>query len=138
MDVGMTLKDPDKRLVPGAYKGRMTEFHFKDHKVEKTGDYELCFNNHFSVLEEKKVVWELDVLGDEERIKTVEEEVRLAANQTLEQYLEEAQLVKKAMNKVRTKMSKARQHQWWLSTRVSKKSFLLKYSRCPSLIIGSA
>ena len=33
----------------------------EDHKVEKTGDYELCFNNHFSVVEEKKVVWELDV-----------------------------------------------------------------------------
>ena len=57
--------------------------------------------------EEKKVVWELDVLGDEERIRTVEEEVTLVDNQTLEQYLEEAQLVKKVMNKVRTKMSKA-------------------------------
>ena len=33
--------------------------------------------------------------------------MRLVAKQTLEQYLEEAQLVKKAMNKVRTKMSKA-------------------------------
>ena len=40
-------------------------------------------------------------------IKTVEEEVRLAANQILEQHLEEVQLVRKAMNKVRTKMSKA-------------------------------
>ena len=27
----------------------------RDHKVEKTGDYELCFNNYFSVMEEKKV-----------------------------------------------------------------------------------
>ena len=24
--------------------------------MEKTGDYELCFNNYFSVMEEKKVV----------------------------------------------------------------------------------
>ena len=58
-------------------------------------------------MEEKKVVGESDVLGDEERIRTVEEEVTLVDNQTLEQYLEEAQLVKKVMNKVRTKMSKA-------------------------------
>ena len=35
------------------------------------------------------------------------EEVRLVAKQTLEHYLEEAQLVKKAMNKVRTKMFRA-------------------------------
>ena len=29
---------------------------YRDHKVEKTGDYELCFNNYFSVMEEKKVI----------------------------------------------------------------------------------
>ena len=101
--------------------------------MEKTGDYELCFNNYFSVMEEKKVnifdqedifqrwtimkkgilchfftvpkeqfmkcmtidakvVWELDVVGDEERFDT-NDEVQLAINQTLEEYLAEAQEV---------------------------------------------
>ena len=45
-DVGRTFKDHDER---------------QDHKVEKTSDYDLCFNNHFLVVEGKKVVWELDV-----------------------------------------------------------------------------
>ena len=43
--------------------GRTFEDHDErhDHKVEKTSDYDLGFNKHFSVVEEKKVVWELDV-----------------------------------------------------------------------------
>ena len=39
-----------------------------------------------------KVVWELDVVGDEERFDT-NDEVQLAINQTLEEYLAEAQEV---------------------------------------------
>ena len=39
-----------------------------------------------------KVVWELDVVGDEEKFDT-NDEVQLAINQTLEEYLAEAQEV---------------------------------------------
>jgi len=146
MDIGMTLKDPEKRMVPGAYKGRKTEFHFRDHKVEKTGDYELCFNNYFSVMEEKKVVWELDVIGDEEKFDT-NDEVELAVNQTLAEYLAEAQEVRTAVSRVRLRLSKMRQHQWWLQTKVPKdlarlESLLVMIDRwsmgysCAVLLVG--
>jgi len=146
MDIGMTLKDPEKRMVPGAYKGRKTEFHFRDHKVEKTGDYELCFNNYFSVMEEKKVVWELDVIGDEEKFET-NDEVQLAVNQTLAEYLAEAQEVRTAVSRVRLRLSKMRQHQWWLQTKVPKdlarlESLLVMIDRwslgysCAVLLVG--
>jgi len=146
MDIGMTLKDPEKRMVKDAYKGRKTEFHFRDHKVEKTGDYELCFNNYFSVMEEKKVVWELDVVGDEEKFDT-NDEVQLAINQTLEEYLAEAQEVRKAVSRVRLRLSKMRQHQWWLQTKVPKdlarlESLLVMIDRwslgysCAVLLVG--
>ena len=39
-----------------------------------------------------KVVWELDVIGDEEKFET-NDEVQLAVNQTLAEYLAEAQEV---------------------------------------------
>ena len=39
-----------------------------------------------------KVVWELDVVGDEEKFDT-NDEIQLAINQTLEEYLAEAQEV---------------------------------------------
>ena len=39
-----------------------------------------------------KVVWELEVIGDEEKFDT-NDEIQLAVNQTLAEYLEEAQEV---------------------------------------------
>jgi len=146
MDIGMTLKDPEKRMVPGAYKGRKSEFHFRDHKVDKTGDYELCFNNYFSVMEEKKVVWELEVIGDEEKFDT-NDEIQLAVNQTLAEYLAEAQEVRTAVSRVRLRLSKMRQHQWWLQTKVPKdlarlESLLVMIDRwslgysCAVLLVG--
>ena len=63
-----------------------------NHTVTSNGDYELCFNNRYSVMESKKVMWELDVVGDEEKIET-KDEVVLAVNQTLEAYNEEARRV---------------------------------------------
>ena len=60
--------------------------------MTSNGDYELCFNNRYSVMESKKVMWELDVVGDEEKIET-KDEVVLAVNQTLEAYNEEARQV---------------------------------------------
>ena len=82
-----------------------------------------------------KVVWELDVIGDEEKFDT-NDEVELAVNQTLAEYLAEAQEVKltqlshyhnmiyyrhqvrTAVSRVRLRLSKMRQHQWWLQTKV--------------------
>ena len=79
-----------------------------------------------------KVVWELDVIGDEEKFDT-NDEVELALNQTLAEYLAEAQevhfsdyhdmrhychQVRTAVSRVRLRLSKMRQHQWWLQTKV--------------------
>ena len=80
-----------------------------------------------------KVVWELDVIEDEEKFDT-NDEVELAVNQTLAEYLAEAQevqltqlsdyhnmchyQVRTAVSRVRLRLSKMRQHQWWLQTKV--------------------
>ena len=41
--------------------------------MEKTGDYELCFNNYFSVIKEKKVVTIRDAKSEEheERVPAI-------------------------------------------------------------------
>ena len=63
-----------------------------NHTVSSNGDYELCFNNRYSAFTSKKVMWELDVVGDEEKMNT-NDEIVLAVNQTLEAYNEEARQV---------------------------------------------
>ena len=60
--------------------------------VPGAGDYEVCFNNRHAMVDSKKLVWEFDILGDEDVVQS-QEEVVLAVNQTMEEYLFQADLV---------------------------------------------
>lgn len=110
------------------------EEHFTNHTVTVGGDYEMCFINRYSLLESKKVMWELDVTGEEEELET-NDSPRLSINQTLEEYTQQARelrigivkvlhlLVQSTLcmyYKVRTRLSKARSQQWWLSSKTPK------------------
>ena len=83
----MRLKDPKRMLV--TYQGRRSTGNYSDYTVKAAGDFELCFNNRHSMLDSKKVVWQYDIQGDEEVFQPGEE-IDLAVNQTLEEYLLEA------------------------------------------------
>ena len=52
----------------------------------------MCFNNRHSMVDSKKLVWEFDILGDEE-VAQSPEEVVLALNQTMEEYMFQADQV---------------------------------------------
>ena len=86
-DINMKLRDPKKMLV--TYQGRKTNGNYSDYMVKMAGDFELCFNNQHSMLDSKKVVWQYDIQGDDEVLQPGEE-IDLAVNQTLEEYLLEA------------------------------------------------
>ena len=95
MDITLRLRDPEKRMV--TYQGRKKSGNYSDYKVTKAGDYEVCFNNRHSMVDSKRLVWEYDIEGDEEReLLTVENVV----NTTLEEYLQEAALVRRSVIKV--------------------------------------
>jgi len=117
MDISMNLKDSNNKMI--VFQGRKKEDHFVNHTVTTNGDYELCFNNKYSSFTSKKVMWELDVVGDEEKMNT-NEDIVLAVNQTLEAYKEEAKQMRKAVVRVRTQLSKMRTQQWWLGTKTPK------------------
>ena len=91
LDMLMRIRDPENRMV--IYQARKKEGHYVDYKVTKEGHYELCFNNKFSMYESKKVMWEVDVVGDEDTLES-EEGAVLAANQTLQDYLTKADMVR--------------------------------------------
>jgi hypothetical protein len=63
-----------------------------NHTVTSYGDYELCFNNKYSAFASKKVMWELDVVGDKEKVN-INDVIVLAVNQTLEAYNQGAKQV---------------------------------------------
>ena len=87
--------------------------------MSAAGDYEMCFINKYSVLESKKIMWELDVTGEEEELET-EASPQLSVNQTLEEYSQQARELRIGIVKVRTRLSKARSSQWWLSSKTPK------------------
>ena len=73
------------------FQGRKTHGTY-NHTVKGAGDYEVCFNNRHAMVDSKKLVWEFDILGDEDVVQS-QEEVLLAVNQTMEEYLFQADLV---------------------------------------------
>ena len=53
-------------------------------------EIDLNFIFRYSVMESKKIMWEIDIIGDEERIDTNKDDIQLAVNQTIEEYEEQA------------------------------------------------
>ena len=53
-------------------------------------DIDLDYIFRYSVMESKKIMWEIDIIGDEERIDTNKDDIQLAVNQTIEEYEEQA------------------------------------------------
>ena len=90
-DITMRLRDPKKMLV--TYQGRKTNGNYSDYTVKMAGDFEMCLNNRHSMVDSKKVVWQYNIQGDEE-VLNPGEEIDLAVNQTLEEYLREADQVR--------------------------------------------
>ena len=116
MDISFQLKDAAGKMV--VFHVRKKEDFVSNHTVTAAGNYELCFINRYSLLEPKKIMWELDIVGEEQRMDTGN--IQLAANQTLEEYVEQARLLRVAIVRVRTKVSKARSQQWILSSKTPK------------------
>ena len=117
MDISFQMKDATGKMV--IFHVRKKEEAVSNHTVTQAGDYEICFINRYSLMESKKIVWELDILGDEQVVGTQDNE-QLSLNQTLEEYGEQARLLRVGIVRIRTRVSKARSQQWWLGSKVPK------------------
>merc|ERR1719427_801126 len=71
------------------------------------------------MVDSKKLVWDFDILGDEKVVQP-EEAVKLAVNQTLEEYLAQAGIVRKSVVKVRSNVARSKHTQWWLGQKTPK------------------
>jgi len=117
LDISTRLRDPEDKLV--TFQARKKEGHYTDYLITKRGTYELCFNNKYSLFEPKKLMWELDVEGDEDRDGS-QESLESVINATMSEYLENAEIVLKTIKKVRISLSRARHTSWWVGTRSTK------------------
>ena len=119
MDISFQLKDATGKMV--VFQVRKKKDGVLNHTVTTAGDYEVCFINRYSLMESKKIMWELDIVGDEQDMETNNENnIQLEVNQTLEEYTEQARIIRVGIVRIRTKVSKARSQQWWLASKTPK------------------
>merc|ERR1711892_1020433 len=116
LDITMRLRDNTGRMI--TYQGQKTHGTF-NLTVKGAGDYEVCFNNRHSMVDSKKLVWEFDILGDEEVVQSPEEVV-LALNQTMEEYMFQADQTPKDTARLESIVSKGKNFQWWLGMKTPK------------------
>jgi len=110
LDISAKIKAPSGRLVQ--YMNRRVEDSLLGYNTNEEGDYEICFNNRFSMLESKRVFWQFEVEGQFDE-KAFEKKL---VNATLDYMKETAGSVETVMRKVRSQIARARHQQWWLST----------------------
>ena len=89
LDITMRLRDNTRSVI--RHQGWTTHGTYS-HTVKAAGDYEVCFNNRHSMMDSKKLVWEFDILSDEDVFQSPEE-VMLAINQTMQEYMFKADMV---------------------------------------------
>eukprot|EP00091_Calanus_sinicus_P016741 TRINITY_DN36271_c0_g1_i1.p1 TRINITY_DN36271_c0_g1~~TRINITY_DN36271_c0_g1_i1.p1 ORF type:complete len:125 (+),score=35.03 TRINITY_DN36271_c0_g1_i1:170-544(+) len=69
LDITMRLRDNTGRMI--TYQGRKTHGTY-NHTVKGAGDYEVCFNNRHAMVDSYKLVWEFDIVGDEDVVQIQE------------------------------------------------------------------
>merc|ERR1712179_625006 len=82
--------------------------------VQSESDFEICFDNRHEIINSKKLVWEFDIQGDED------EEVVLAANHTLKEYIFQADIVKRSVAKIKMNVVRSKSLQWWFGMKTPK------------------
>merc|ERR1711942_471535 len=96
-----------------SYQGQQKHGSY-DYTVQSEEDFEICFDNRHELVDNKKLVWEFDILGDED------EEVELAVNHTIQEYMFQADLVKRSVAKVRMNLVRSKSSQWWFGMKTPK------------------
>jgi len=110
LDISTKIRAPSGKLV--VYSNRKVEDQLLGYEIQEQGDYEICFNNRYSMLEHKRIFWQFEIEGAFDVAKAEEK----LLNATMEFYNEASNQVQKVVRKVRSSIARARHQQWWLST----------------------
>eukprot|EP00095_Tigriopus_kingsejongensis_P000804 maker-scaffold629_size122686-snap-gene-0.24 protein:Tk00804 transcript:maker-scaffold629_size122686-snap-gene-0.24-mRNA-1 annotation:"transmembrane emp24 domain-containing protein 5" len=114
LDISAKVKSPAGKIV--TFQHRKTEAKVIAHETLTNGDYEVCFNNKYSLTESKRVFWQFEVEGLEDEVRDEEK----AIQGVLSEYEDTAKDTKKRISMVRTKVSRIKHNQWRHETLMKK------------------
>merc|ERR1719150_735763 len=67
LDISFYVRDPNKKYIK--FESRKNKGGLLEHQVESEGDYQVCFNNRYSIMQEKRIFWQYEIEGERD-IKT--------------------------------------------------------------------
>ena len=94
LDISTKIRAPSGKLV--VYSNRKVEDQLLGYEIQEQGDYEICFNNRYSMLEHKRIFWQFEIEGAFDVAKAEEK----LLNATMEFYNEASNQVQKVVRKV--------------------------------------
>ena len=94
LDISTKIRAPSGKLV--VYSNRKVEDQLLGYEIQEQGDYEICFNNRYSMLEHKRIFWQFEIEGAFDVAKAEEK----LLNATVEFYNEASNQVQKVVRKV--------------------------------------
>ena len=94
LDISVKIRSPAGKLVQ--YINRKVEDQLLKYSAMEDGDYEICFNNRYSMMEVKKVFWQFEVEGAFDEVAAYEKLV----NATAEYFVESSKEVEAVVRKV--------------------------------------
>ena len=94
LDISVKIRSPSGKLVQ--YINRKVEDQLLKYSAMEDGDYEICFNNRYSMMEVKKVFWQFEVEGAFDEVAAYEKLV----NATAEYFVESSKEVEAVVRKV--------------------------------------
>ncbi|XP_059088362.1 uncharacterized protein LOC131884556 isoform X2 [Tigriopus californicus] len=107
LDISTKIRAGPKGKVVN-FQSRRNEGKLIGHPIVESGDYEICFNNRFSMMESKRIFWQFEVEGQVDELK----ELHKAVDESLTEYQESAKMTKRKISLVRGKVSRIRHSQW--------------------------
>jgi len=110
LDISFYVRDPNKKYIK--FESRKNKGGLLEHQVESEGDYQVCFNNRYSIMQEKRIFWQYEIEGERDIVTEVEKMIL----ETADEYKQQAETTNKAVKTVRHAISRARNNLWWLGS----------------------
>jgi len=110
LDISFYIRDPNKKYIK--FESRKDKGGLMGHQVESEGDYQICFNNRYSMMQDKRVFWQYEIEGQRDITREVEKMIL----ETADEYKQQADATNKAVRTVRQSISRARNNLWWLGS----------------------
>merc|ERR1711962_1347957 len=107
-DITVRVNSPENKLVE--VQGRRQAGHVRDLRTTVSGNYQICFNNQYSVVEGKLVRWGVEMEG-----QVVNEDIKGA-----EEYLKQAEEVDVSLKEVKMALVKTRSMGWIAGSQLTK------------------